>query len=81
VRYPELRSVINNLPLTRDIIDFCIQRNIASHVDLDQSKAFDRVNHNVYVCRLESFGFGTDFIKWVKLLYQNIGSRVYVNRF
>jgi Reverse transcriptase (RNA-dependent DNA polymerase) len=30
---------------------------------------------------LEHFGFGQDFINWVKLLYNNIGSRIYVNRF
>jgi Reverse transcriptase (RNA-dependent DNA polymerase) len=76
------RSVSSNLHLTRDIIGYCRQRNITSYLStLDQSKAFDRVDHSFMFAVLEHFGFGQDFINWVKLLYNKLGSRIYVNRF
>ena len=50
-------------------------------VSLDQSKAFDRVDHHFLFSVLEAFGFGPSFIKWVKLLYSNISSLVVANGF
>lgn len=42
-------------------------------------KAFDRVSHEFLFSVLEIFGFGTSFMKQIKLLYFNITSSVIVN--
>ena len=46
---------------------------------IDLMKAFDRVEHSFLFSVLEKFGFGEEFIQWVKLLYQNASSRVKCN--
>ncbi len=76
------RSVLDNLQLIRDVIEYCRERKITSYLlTLDQSKAFDRVDHNIIYSTLQAFGFSDPFIKWIKLLYRNINSRVYVNNY
>ena len=37
-------------------------------VTIDIEKAFDTVNHNLLIAILEKIGFGTEFIKWIKVL-------------
>ena len=37
-------------------------------VTIDIEKAFDTVNHNFLIAILEKIGFGTEFIKWIKVL-------------
>lgn len=46
---------------------------------IDFHKAFDSVEWNYLVTRLEAFRFGPDFIRWVKTLYKNIQSCVINN--
>ena len=53
----------------------------AAIISLDQSKAFDRVSHEYLFKVLHSFGFGTQFISLVKLLYSDIYASVLVNGF
>ena len=36
-------------------------------VTIDIEKAFDSVNHNFLIAILEKIGFGTEFIKWIKV--------------
>ena len=50
-------------------------------ISYDQAKAFDRVSHDYMFTVLRAYGFGDSFIKWVKLLYTDIHSRVLVNGF
>ena len=40
-------------------------------VAIDFKKGFDYLNHNVLINALEHYGFGNDFIKWVKILLKN----------
>ena len=35
---------------------------------IDFEKAFDSLNHNILIAALEKFGFGIDFIDWIKIL-------------
>ena len=35
---------------------------------IDFEKAFDSLNHNLLIAVLEKFGFGLDFINWIKNL-------------
>ena len=58
------------------------QKNVgAILVSLDQQKAFDRVNWEYLRQVLSHFGFGTNFCRWVDILYSNIYSRVDCNGF
>ena len=42
-------------------------------------KAFDRVSHNFLFACLERFGFGSNFIHWIKLIYHDVSSSVKTN--
>ena len=76
------RSIIDNNHLIRNIREYVEQKNIGcAFISLDQSKAFDRVSHEYLFKVLEAFGFGQQFIQWVKLLYSQIYSSIIVNGF
>ena len=40
-------------------------------VDIDIEKPVDSVNHVFLISVLEKFGFGKDFVKWIKILLNN----------
>lgn len=74
------RSIFDNIHLMRNVLDYVEQKNIgAAFVSLDQEKAFDRVSWSYMFSALQAFGFGENFIKWVKLLYNDVSSAVIVN--
>jgi len=76
------RSILDNLHLVRNAIDYCLAKKIScAIISYDQAKAFDRVSHEYLFAVLRAFGFGNSFIKWVELLYTDIYSRVLVNGF
>ena len=45
----------------------------------DIEKAFDSVDHNFIFATLNKFGFGSDFIQWIKTLFKNSQSCVMNN--
>ncbi len=64
------RSITDNLHLVRDMFDFASYNNISvGFLSLDQEKAFDRVDHTFLLDTLKAFGFGYNFISFIKLLY------------
>ena len=74
------RSIFDNLHLIRNVIDYVDQKNLgASFICLDQEKAFDRVSRSYMLDTLTAFGFNENFLKWIKLLYNDISSSVIVN--
>ena len=76
------RSIIDNIHLLRNVIDFADSKKIpAALLSLDQEKAFDRVSHEYMFAVLKAYGFGDSFIGWIKLLYNNVSSTVLVNGF
>lgn len=76
------RTILNNTFILRDLIILCKEKNIpAAIISVDQMKAFDRVNWSFIWKTLAKFGFGQNFIKWVKLLYSDAQSIVKVNGF
>ena len=74
------RSILDNCHLLRCISDYVDQKGMhVAIISLDQRKAFDRVSHEFLFACLEAYGFGPDFIQWVRLLYTNISSSVLIN--
>lgn len=76
------RSIFDNIHLLRNIIDYVNQKNLPCiFLNLDQEKAFDRVSYDFLFKCLHTYGFGENFIQWIKILYTNIQSSVIVNNF
>ena len=42
----------------------------------DFEKAFDSVEHSFIISTLRTFGFGPEFIQWVKTFFKNVESCV-----
>jgi len=76
------RKITDNIHMIQDIIDLINKQNWeAVCIMLDQEKAFDRISHNFIFKTLKQFGFGINFIKWIKILYTDVTSKVKVNGF
>ena len=74
------RSITSNVTLLRDMLDYIERTNETGIlVSLDQEKAFDRVNHTFLFRLLAHFGFGPDFIKWIKTLYAGANMTIIIN--
>ena len=76
------RHITDNIHIVQDLIDL-INKNEekAALLFFDQEKAFDRMSHKFIIKTLEKFGFGENFIKWVKILCTDTKSFVKVNGF
>ena len=74
------RSITSNITLLRDMLGYIERTNESSIlVSLDQEKAFDRVNHTFLFRLLSHFGFGSDFIKWIRTLYAGANMTIIIN--
>ena len=74
------RSITDNLHLIKNVIQYVNDKYLpAAILSLDQAKAFDRVSHSFLFSALEAYGFGPEFIRWIKLLYNDVESQVLVN--
>ena len=74
------RSIWDNLHLVRQILEGIKDDTKAVLINLDQSKAFDRVDHQSLAAVLETAGFKPEFRKWIRILYHNPQAVVQVNR-
>jgi hypothetical protein len=76
------RKITENIHLIQDLIDAILEDNLeAALILLDQEKAFDRISHKFLIKTLRKFGFGENFIKWIKIIYKDVSSTVKVNGF
>ena len=76
------RSIFDNVHLLRNIVDYCNQKELsAAFINLDQEKAFDRVNWSFLFNTLDAFGFSRTFINMIRVLYSDPQSSVLVNNF
>ena len=73
------RSIQDNLHLVRQILEGMEDNTEAALINLDQSKAFDRVDHRFLAAVLETAGFELEFCKWISMLYHNLQAVVQVN--
>ena len=74
------RKISSNLILLQDLLDYICYKNVkAIMINLDQEKAFDRVDWDFLYKLLELLRFGSSFIRWIKLLYNKISCRIICN--
>ena len=70
------RSIQDNLHLIREGIEDGTEAKLIS---LDQSKAFDRVDHRFLATVLETARFQLEFCRWISMMYHNPQAVVQVN--
>ena len=73
------RSIQDNLHLIREVLERIEDDTEAALISLDQSKAFDRVDHRFLVTVLETAGFKPEFQRWISMMYHNPQAVVQVN--
>ena len=75
--YVKNRHIGETGRLISDLIEITEIRNIEGFlVTMDIEKAFDSLDHNFLISTLEKYGFGQNFISWVKILLNNQESYV-----
>ena len=73
------RSIQDNLHLIHDIPEGIEDGTEAALISLDQSKAFDNVDHRLLATVLETAGFQPDFRRWISIMYHNPQAVLQVN--
>lgn len=74
------RYIGENVAFLRDVVDYATVSNVpVAILSLDQEKAFDRVDWAFMYATLNKMGFGSSFIRWVRLFYTGVQSCVKVN--
>ena len=63
------RYIGESVKLTSDLLEYTNIHNLPGYmVTVDIEKAFNSVDHTFLLCALKKFGFGNNFIKWVKII-------------
>ena len=65
------RSIRDNLHLERQILEGIKDNTKAALINLDQSKAFDKVDHRFLATVSKTAGFKPEFRKWISILFHN----------
>ena len=73
------RSIKDNLYLICEVLEGIEDGTEAALISLDQSKAFDRVDHRFLVTVLETARFKPEFRRWISMMYHNPQAVVQVN--
>ena len=73
------RLIQDNLHLIREVLEEIEDGTEPALINIDQSKAFDRVNHRFLASVLETAGFKLEFRKWISLMYHKPQAVVQVN--
>ena len=80
--YLKDRYIGESVRLISDILEYTDDNDIEAILfSADFEKAFDSIDHCFLFSVLKSFGFGPDFIQWVKTLFKNSESCVMNNGF
>ncbi|CAM2105851.1 unnamed protein product [Caretta caretta] len=74
------RSIFDNLFLVRDLLELRRRDGLSfALLSLDQEKAFDRVDHGYLLSTLWAFGFGPQFLGFLRVLYTSAECLVKLN--
>ncbi|CAM2096370.1 unnamed protein product [Caretta caretta] len=74
------RSIFDNLFLVRDLLELGQRDGLSfALLSLDQEKAFDRVDHGYLLNTLQAFGFGPQFVSFLRVLYASAECLVRLN--
>ncbi|CAM2105361.1 unnamed protein product [Caretta caretta] len=74
------RSIFDNLFLVRDLLELGRRDGLSfARLSLDQEKAFDRVDHGYLLSTLQAFGFGPQFVSFLRVLYASAECLVRLN--
>ena len=65
--------------MIREVLEGIEDDAEAAMISLDQSKAFDRVDHRFLATVLETAGFQLEFRRWISMMYHNPQAVVQVN--
>ena len=64
------RNIGESVRLINDILEYTNENDIEAILfSADFEKAFDSVEHSFIISTLRAFGFGPDFIQWVKTFF------------
>ena len=74
------RSIQDNLHLIHEVLKGIEDGTEAALISLDQSKAFNRVDHRFLAAVLETAGFEPEFRRWISMMYHNPQAVVQMNR-
>ena len=67
--YVNKRCISESGRLISDILEICDKQKIGGFlVTMDIEKAFDSLDHNFLLTLLAKFGFGNNFLSWIKIL-------------
>ena len=70
----------NPVRLINDILEYTDENDMETILfSADFEKAFDSIGHSFIISTLKAFGFGPDFIQWVKTFLKNVESCVMNN--
>ncbi|CAM2106435.1 unnamed protein product [Caretta caretta] len=73
-------SIFDNLFLVRDLLELGRRDGLSfALLSLDQEKAFDRVDHGYLLSTLQAFGFGPQFVSFLRVLYASAECLVWLN--
>ena len=73
------RSIQDNLHFIREVLEEIEDGTEDALTSLDQSKAFDRVDHRFLASVLETAIFQPEFCRWISMMYHNPQAVVQVN--
>ena len=80
VGYIKGRNVSNNLRTIDDVLEYLrFKEKPGILLALDFQKAFDSISKNYMIHAFKRFGFGTDFVQWIQVLFSDIRSCIGYN--
>ena len=80
VGYVTERKITDNIRILSDIMFYTKEfKKPGMFINVDFSKAFDSVNWHFLLSTLHRFNFGSSFIKWVQIFYNDISSCIINN--
>ena len=66
------RTIFDNFFLIRDTITLTKEKNNTLYLlQIDQEKAFDKIDHDFLYETMTKMGFSNTFVQFIKILYQN----------